>query len=116
MIGLLTLPVMIVASGTFLFGADIVAKRTRADADTVRAIAATVMALASIVSAIDVTIDGSTFYRVLAIFGAAAWTWIAWASWNRRNRRRRPSRVLSKVRDLGHRLAVVPATATGSTR
>lgn len=38
--------------------------------------------------------------------------WIAHVLWrNRGKRKRRPSKVAARVRDLGHRLAVVPAGA-----
>lgn len=110
MTGLITLATMLAASAMYLFGADIIAKRNPDTADTVRAVSATVMALASIAAAIASATDGDYVFAGIGTFGAAAWTWIAWMSWNRRNRRRRPSRVLAKVRDLGHRLVVAPVS------
>lgn len=47
-----------------------------------------------------------------AAFHAAFAGWCAWCAWRGRPRpKRRTSRVASRVKDLGHRLAVVPVGA-----
>jgi hypothetical protein len=46
----------------------------------------------------------------LASMDAAVTGWLAYLAWNRRKpRQRKPSKVAAKVRDLGHRLVVVPS-------
>lgn len=49
---------------------------------------------------------------VLAMVDAVFAGVLAWLAWGTRppRRRRRPSRVAARVKDLGHRLAEVPAT------
>lgn len=75
--------------------------------------------------AIDISIDVSaavaqviftigilafTEQQWLSVFSAGCagyYAWCAWRTWRRR-RKGKPSRVLGVVRDLGHRLTVVP--------
>lgn len=64
-------------------------------------------AAANMVVAVADAVDGN---QAMAAVRAALAGVIAWIAWRKRPpRRRRPSKVAAKVRDLGHRLVVVPA-------
>lgn len=65
------------------------------------------LAAANMIGAVADAVGGN---QVMAAVRAALAGVIAWVAWRKRPpRRRRPSKVAAKVRDLGHRLVVVPA-------
>jgi hypothetical protein len=51
---------------------------------------------------------GGPVFGIPMVALAAYYAWRAWQHWRRR-KNRKPSRVLGVVRNLGHRLEVVPA-------
>lgn len=51
-------------------------------------------------------IEGHMFAGVVNAALAGVYAWLAWKHRNRKDRK--PSKVLAKVRDLGHRLVVTP--------
>lgn len=71
------------------------------------AVQAAAIALCNGVAAVIFMVMGPAHMMMMAATIAA---WFAWLAWTRRNRRRRkPSRVGSRLRDLGHRLVETPA-------
>lgn len=66
---------------------------------------AVLYALAVVVAVLTGDITGWTWVR--AAF-AGVFAWEAWRRWRRNRKDRKPSRVLGVVRNLGHRLTVVP--------
>lgn len=64
------------------------------------------LAAANMIGAVADAVGGN---QVMAAVRAALAGVIAWVAWRKRPPRRRPSKVAAKVRDLGHRLVVVPA-------
>lgn len=77
--------------------------RARVDAalDLVQAVVNAMYAVGTLV------LSDKPWLSVMWAAAAGFFAWSAWRNWRKR-KRRKPSRVLGVVRNLGHRLAVVP--------
>lgn len=72
------------------------------------AICSAVFAVWCGVGAVVSLLQGEWLWLVVNVISTAYWAWVWWRG-NRRRRKRWAARCAGIVRDLGHRLAVVPA-------